>query len=48
MFRTSQQDYSGLMAADLAGAATCHCHGNQPQGGKQSQVSAVLARHGIT
>ena len=33
----------GLLATNLAGASTYHCHGNQRDGGKSYQVSAILA-----
>ena len=41
--RSSAQDECGLLAAGVARAPTVHRHGDQPAGGKQDQVPAVLA-----
>ena len=42
--RSTAQDQRGLLAAGVAGAPTLHRHGDQPAGGEQDQVPAVLAR----
>ena len=42
-FRSSAKHSGGLLEVGVAGETSLHCHDHQPGGGREDQVSEILA-----